>query len=121
MLAPPPPVFWRKPTREQIFRISGDRRTARLFRGWNRLKLNAVSCSATAGALPTVTTTTTRAIGAETMEREATSATDAAVENVDGDMTHRRARAAMMASDIVCRVVLVLVYMARSIYLSGAL
>lgn len=66
-------------------------------------------------------TTTTRAIGPETMEREATSAPDAAVENADGDTTHRRARAAMMASHIVCRVFLVLVYRARPIYLSGAL
>ncbi|CAM9154775.1 unnamed protein product, partial [Laminaria digitata] len=78
-----------------MFRVSGDRRKARLFRGWNRLRLHAVSLSATEGALP-ITTATTRAVGAEAMEWEATSATDAAVEDMDENLTRRRTRAAMM-------------------------
>lgn len=59
--------------------------------------MHAVSLSAAEGALCTVATTA-RAIGAEAMDGEANSATEAAVESTEGDFTHRRARAAMMAS-----------------------
>lgn len=98
--------FLAQPTREQIFRVSGDRRIARLFRGWSRLKLHAVSLSAAEGALPAATTTTT-AIGIEAMEGEATSATDSAVENMNGDFTHQLAKAAMMVSYVAPKFFLV--------------
>lgn len=61
--------------------------------------MHAVSLSAAEGALPAATTTT-RAIGAEAMGEETTSATDSAVENMDEDFTYRRAKAAMMVSCI---------------------